>query len=289
MEGLTSWSNQGYFYAHPRDRDVHDAGACRAENPWIVFGDVLELAKRGSFDALDRLREWLGRNTYEGLSEACVDLLGDAGRPSDLMFLKHLLEEGALHLSVSAAQSARMAGYLWLLPSMLKAWKRSVSPHSRSMIALEISEMIEVPGGPIAEISDDPRTCDSLRCDPSPSASVSGEPSAFELAVLESQASLQARFGPRLSLWRGEPFDVSNLIHEMQKLVKLGNPVGYARFPLFRRKLEATTGWACTGFYKQGMLDPQGVVEVLREMSRHVDLASFLPGSRHFFKHRLSE
>jgi hypothetical protein len=292
--GTTSWTNFGYFYAQSPPLDLRGVKARDSNDRWVAFAFVLEAAKSGDFQSLSTLHRWLSPPFYEGLSEACLDLLGDAGTPADLALIKQLLDNGPCEILPAAASAANFVGQLWLVPSMLSAWKRVAERDAHAIIGTAIARIVEPVGGRIAELAaiynPDPeiRARIVARGDRySQLASKPVEPSTeFEDAVVERFNELRSKFDDRVSLWRGEIFDVRVLMQQMFLRVR-GSAAGTMQglFIPMRHKLEATIGWNLSSCYQRGILNPIAATAVLEEIEEAVDLSKFAPGQRYFFGH----
>jgi hypothetical protein len=296
MRGTMSWVHSGYFFA---DQVPPDLDRLADQRTSYRFAQVLQRAQNGDFQALANLHPWLRHSLDEGWSRAAIDLFGDAGRRSELKLIGDLLDEGPEEMLIRASGAARMAGQLWLVPSMLRAWKRANDRDAHAMIGSDISRIMEPNGQrPIMDRRDThPPNAELMRRfeqqlgrtvwhEESEADKPEGLGEAFDNLVSSRFGQLRSAYGDQICLWNGQPFDVLDLVREMKQLIR-NLPVAPLRglFIAMRRKLEATTGWNCSGCYRRGELDPLGATTVLEDIEDNLDPSAFEPGRRYYFGH----
>jgi hypothetical protein len=298
LKGTFAWSFLGYSYAERPPLNLLEPDALSSDNPWIVIAAVLERAKRGDHNSIPRLQAFFQASTRKGPEHASIHLTGDAGREADLAALQVVLEKGPDPLRAYAAEAAQMAGRLWLIPSMLTAWKRVISRANHETIGFAISSLLESPGGPIATSAGiynaDPTVASKLG---NPAMRAMAERHAGEQSVTEFEQQVQARlealrreFGDRAILWRGQLFNVRVLAEQMYALVR--DPAARPLHGLFipmRHKFEAATGINCSGCYRNGALQPLNAEALLETYLGSEASTKYEDNVRYFFGHRIPD
>jgi hypothetical protein len=298
LKGTFAWSFLGYSYAERPPFNLLEPDALSSDNAWIVIAAVLERAKRGDHTYIPRLQAYFQTTTRNGPEHASIHLTGDAGREADLAALQLVLEKGPDPLRAYAAEAAEMAGRLWLIPSMLEAWKRVISRSNHETIGFAISSLLESPGGPIAKNAGiynvDPTVASKIG---NPAMRAMAERHAREQSVTEFEQEVQARleslrreFGDRALLWRGRPFNVRVLAEQMYALVR--DPAARPLHGLFipmRHKFEAATGIDCSGCFRNGTLQPLNAEALLEAYLASEASTKYEDNVRYFFGHRIPD
>jgi hypothetical protein len=296
LRGTFAWNFLGYALAEPPPTNLLSAEALSSSSPWVVLAAVLERAKRGDHGAIPRLRSCFDAGSDEGPERACLHLIGDAGREVDLPILREWLEQGPDRLRAFAAGAAAMSGRLWLVPSMLEAWKRAESREPHTTIGRAISTLMEEQSGPISQNADLYNlSAEAIARLKNPAMQTMAERRAAEDPVTEFETLVEARyeelrgqFGDQAVLWRGQPFSVSRLVGSMYDLVR--NPeVGPLQglFIPMRHRFEAATGIDCSECFANGVLQPLSAAAVLETFLESEASTRYEEGVRYFWGHRI--
>ncbi len=300
LRGTFSWSKLGYFFASHPPVDLLAPEVLTSDNPWLVVAAALERAKRGDHRLIPRLQQWFHTSDEGYLDRICILLTGDAGREDDVRQLPSLMFQGPDDVRTYACEAAALAGCIWLVPSMLEAWRRVTSLADHETIGYAIANMLEEPAGPIAaeagthnldsaiiEGLEDPETRE-LRQKIAPD-----QPSlpTFEVLVRAWLSKSQNKFGSdQVVIWRGERFQVHRLAEDMLKQVRAREPGNPAiSFIPERHKFEATTGINCPAFFREGSFQPLAAAEILESFLEGTDAAKYEDGVRYFFGHRIPD
>lgn len=285
-----SWIAYGYFYGGSISKGFGSNPS--SSDPWELFVNVLESRKSGGHSSFNRLTPFLLPPLDEDLCEACFALMADAGSAKELEFIERALREEPLEVLPIAADAAGASGNLSLVPLMLDAWRRVGDRRQHLRIGLAIARMMEPPGGAIATLAEkfnpDPTERERLINRGGRYAELAqqhGEvTNDFEHAVGTRYGELSNRFTLDTYLWRGQPFNLREMIREMYQHVT-GPQAGMlgGLFIPMRRKVEATTGWNMSACFNQGVFNPLGAAAVLDDIVENINLDDFEIGKKYFF------
>jgi hypothetical protein len=289
-----SWVAYGYSYGHPLPAGY--GARATATDPWEVFVFVLEEAKAGRFNDLNRLTRFLSPPLGEVLAEACFGLLGDAGSDDEMAFIARALAEGPVELLPIAADAAGATGNLRFVPAMLRAWQRVDDRRKHLRLGSALARLLEPAGGRISQLAEaftaDATERQSL-IDRGGRYADLAEPHGekkheFEDAVNARYGELMPQYDPSTSLWRGEAFNLARMLDEMHRFAHdPGAAMLGGLFIRIRRKIEATIGWNMSSCFKRGIFDPLGTAMVLDDILDNVDLGQYKEGHRYFFGHEV--
>ena len=291
LRGTTSWARNGYFYYDDKPRLFVDT----PKNGWRVFYRALELAKTGDFSKIETLYDWISPTFYHVLSNACMGLIGDAGNRSDLIRIRSILDQAPEEFLGGAARAAANTGYLSFVPTMLNAWRRSISRDTHAQIGLAIADIMAPFGSQIAEFSStynsNPDLLQKLvdRKQLPPAERQAPAQTEFELLVVRRYEELRGLYPGNVSLWQGDPYDVQKLIREMMSRAQHGVQEMQGVFIAQRHKLEATIGWNLSSAFKDRVPHPLGAMALLEDILENVELDRFEIGKRYFFGHPLHD
>ncbi|MER9851175.1 hypothetical protein NKJ55_28425 [Mesorhizobium sp. M0106] len=292
--GTMSWIAYGYFYGAQIPEGFGSNSS--SSDPWQLFVNTLESCKSGHYKSLNKLTQFLLPPVDENLSEACFALMADAGSVNEREFIARALQEGPLDVLPIAADAAGASGNLALVPLMRDAWRRVADRRQHLRIGLAIARLMEPPGGAIAALAEkftpDPAERERLIKRGGRYAELAqqhGEQTNdFEQAVNDRYNELSGRFARDIYLWRGQPFNLREMIEEMYQHVT-GPQAGMlgGLFIPMRRKVEATTGWNMSPCFNQGIFNPLGAAAVLDDIVENVSIDHFEIGRKYFFGRRI--
>jgi hypothetical protein len=299
LDGTFFWMEHGFFAAGPPPIDLLSPAALNSDLAWVRVAAIIERAKRGDHSLIPRLREWY-EDDRNRLDRVCIVLTGAVGRKSDVVGLLDLLDRGSDPAGSFAADAAASAGYLWLVPAMLEAWRRVTSLAHHETIGFAIAELLEAPGGPIARAArgynispemiaatQDPE----LRKLYEELAAEQESPTEFEVLVEARVAELRAQFGSdQVPVWEGELWDVRNFAEKtLQLIVGDESKRKSVTFIVHRRKFEGATGIDCRPFFRNTNFQPLEAVAILEDFLESPDAARYVPGVRYFFGHSIPD
>ncbi|AVO59676.1 hypothetical protein [Pseudomonas chlororaphis] len=298
LKGTFAWTYLGYFFAERPPIDLLAPTVLSSADPWLIVAAVLEHAKRTNHSHIPRMSAYCEFNGGQGFEIAAMQLIGDAGRETDLSILQAALEYGSDSTRAHAANAASMTGRLWLVPFMLEAWKCVTSRDHHEIIGNAISLLLEAPGGLIAQHAGsynlDPNILTRLKnpemLEMTKQRIAKQTATDFEMQVLTRFDELRKQFDEHTVLWEGEPFSVSRLAKKMYALVSdpAAGPLHGLFIPM-RHKFEATTGINCSGCYRNGVLQPLNATAILEVFLDSNASTQYEDGVRYFFSHRIPE
>lgn len=263
------WTDKGY---HAKPFSAADLLPLPEEERelWSGWQDRLLAAKQGRFTGIVDLVDIYERSENWLLSGACADLLGDAGDEACLQRMADRIGKNQdpvvdmmMRIDFSVAFGA--AGFLALIPVIVGTYRKLHGSDDADIIPYVLSSMIE----PKLDAFADPAKYASVDdyCD----------------AVLERQAELAARLGPRAIVFRGETFGVRKLAQAMHESV-----AGGTLNLRLRQAFEASTGIETAQFYKGGRLQPLTAAAIVEGFLASPAAANYVDGARYFFGHRIS-
>lgn len=298
LDGTFNWRINGLFFDSPPPLDLLAPAALTDRDPWIVVAAVLARAQAGDHSQIKRLERYFSADEPFAINRIALLLVGDAGGERDLRMLEQVLRGDDEEARVYAAEAARLAGRLWLVPAMLDAWWRAEDMADRETIGFAISDLLEPEpdGGPIAEAAParyaEPKVAEEKL---SPAAkrvldtfrSMDFGPPPFPNLVGEAMARVSAELGDeRAVVWGGGLFDVTAFARQF---LALAPTIAPGMCLVYRHKFEAATGWNCTRFFRDDAIQRLEVQATLEEFLESDPQTVYLPGVRYFFGHRIPD
>jgi hypothetical protein len=198
-------------------------------------------------------------------------LMGDAGAAAELQSLIQCIESAPEGIRADACDAVSYMGSLKPIPAMLRAREQVSRVQHREVILYAIARLLEGDEGPIS--NDAHESEEELR------------------AYVERECTrLEAEHGTD-SLWEGRVFDVRTLASEMDALLRrIHEEIGASGlFIALRHKFEASTGVDCSGFYRDGRLQPLTALSIIEDFLASDGAAAFEAGVRYFFGHRIPD
>lgn len=289
LAGLFDWRSNGFHVRPEASRQLLQPQALDSPNPWVVMAAVVERAKQGDRSRLAVLSDmWPDQGTY-ALSRTALLLIGDLGNDETLTELQRAMASDDAEVRMNACSGAALSGRLWLVPSMVEAWKNATTQHDHEMIGYSIAELLE-PGeyGPLSDAAGkypprmpkDPR----LAAAKARFAHAMGE-EVFQFPALAQQAysALKDAHGTdRVTVWHGDLFSVHALASSILEIVTTKKDVS-----LFdrRHRLGANTGLDCRGFFQGNDKNFLNIAAALEELLESGELERYEVGARYFFGH----
>jgi len=277
LRNVTVWSKLGYRLAGKPPADVVSGEALKTDNPWSVFAAVLEHAKIGRFEHMDRLGSYISgdRNREIPPAGACIRLIGDAGRDNDLKLLLPLLIGTNEELMKISAHAIGFSGKLEFVPQMLDGWLNLAQSARPDSIGYSISNLLESSPGEIADLADQYTLPIQPDCE-------------FALAVRNKHRQLAGMYGENANVWRGALVSPENIAREMYVTLTDNNTPKLTQQLLHQRhKFESITGIELADCIEEGTLAPLKTVATLEPIIESKELAQFETGSRYFYGHRV--
>ncbi|WP_437767844.1 hypothetical protein WME77_12770 [Sorangium sp. So ce764] len=261
------WFGRGYFGSPEPRADVTPEAA--EEDPWQLWLTTLQAAKKGDFGPTARLLGLYERADTVIFESVCAQLLGDAGTSDAVDEAARMLEAtDSFELTLSLSDVLRSRGRLSDVPIILGAYEKIAQFEDAAIVPIYLSSLLEFKPGPL--------------CNPAKFASLA----AYREAVMKRHAERADKFGTdRVLLLGGERFGVVRLA---ERILWEMSEAEY--FPvLHRRKLEASTGIDCTGFYRDEIVQPRAAVEIVEGFLQSHASERYEDGVQYFFGHRVPE
>ncbi len=300
LDGTFFWMSDGFFPSSEPPLDLTGSAALASNQAWVRVAAIVERAKRGDHSMIPRLRDYFDEDRNR-LDRVCFVLTGTVGRIADVAGLLNLLERGPDPGRAYAAAGASSAGYLWLVPAMLDAWRRTAGQANHETIGYAISELLERPGGPIARAArfynisaetianaKDPE----LRRQYEELAAEQESPTEFEVLVDARYAELQSKFGSdQVPVWEGELWSVRDFARRTVELITGDeNKRKSVTFIVHRRKFEGATGIDCRPFFANDRdFQPLAAAAILEDFLASPEADKYEPGVRYFWGHRIPD
>jgi hypothetical protein len=299
LKGTFNWSRLGLFHAGPSPINLLAPEALGSDQSWVSIAAIIEHAKQGDHSYIPLLQQWY-HTDEEYLDRISIILTGIAGRKKDIVSLPKLMRDGPDAARTYACNAAVGAGYLWLVPSMLDAWKRVVSLPNHETIGYAIAQMLEEPDGPIAENAGNyntkPESIETVKDQTLQAllqevAADEQSPPEFELLVEARFNELKEKFGTdQVLIWEGNIFGVRRLAEKTLDLIYKAKKRG-ENVSLFaeRRQFEAATGIDCSAFFQNMNLQPLAAAEILESFLESSAVDKYEDSVRYFFGHRIPD
>lgn len=247
--GALEWDALGYRFLEAPAVDLLSAAALADGNPWIVFAGALERAKLGRLDGLEALVPAMRSFEDDVFWRYCAELLGDAGSTAllkrfALQFRDDLLDAARPVYQVELAHAFVQSMLLWSVPLMLKMYLDSDRREQTGVLTVFLSRLLEPELGPIG-------------CAVLPDAE-------YRALVLAKYEELKHALGTDdVAVLYGEPFTVQALAQRLHAGLS-GAEIDEEKILLERHLFEAATGIDCSGFFKDGDLQPLNAMAVVQ-------------------------
>ena len=151
LYGTFDWRVNGLHFESDPPIDLLAPDALDQSNPWMVLAAILQRAIVGDHSRVGRLTQYFHADEPFALRRVSLSLVGDLASERDLKLLEQEIQGEDADARAYAAEAAKFAGSLWLVPAMLEAWHRATTLLHREIIGFAISELLEAKTGPIAE------------------------------------------------------------------------------------------------------------------------------------------
>jgi hypothetical protein len=267
--GTFYWDELGYSFSAPAPSLLDSAASLSSPDPWIVLAAVLTRAKAGQFDSVVLLEQFLSPDASALLVRACVDLLGDVATEPALECLSRLLKHESDEIKIEVCRGCRQSGSLRLVPGMLDAWQSLKRYPDRTSVSSMISALLEESPGAICEFEGITER-------------------QYRDLVMHRVEELKDLAGGRgeIPFWKGRVFGVVSLAEEMLRLLRAEDATLAdleVDFIELRHKFEASTGIACSRFFKNEQFQPLAAFAVLEEFLAGQSPPTYAEGVRYFF------
>jgi hypothetical protein len=273
-KGTFLWDELGYGYSEEPPPNLLTEKALSSDDGWEALSSSLEHAKLGIFDPLARLIRFVTAHSPPFLVRGIVELLGDAGPGEALRELQGVMTHEAEWLRAEACWGAQYAGSLWLVPSIVHAWRAVKRQSAREKISCVLSQLLEERPGPISDCG--------------------GKPAQeYEGLVNGRLDELRTRLGnDRIPIWEGRTFGVRALAERKYDSLMKGDEQESALnaiFVAFRHRFEASTGTSCSSMFRNCKFQPLVATAILEDFLASAEAERYEDGVRYFFRHRIPD
>jgi hypothetical protein len=272
-KGVFAWNALGYRFAAPAPPDLMESAALLSNNPWMVLGAVLQLAKAGGFKELHRLIHCMRQSTDWVLSRDCALLLGDAGTSAYLKRLHQELKESEVDQE-EIANCFSGSGLLWTVPIMLEAHLRMPAEHS--VVSVLLSPLLEKGFGVVSHGQGPPGQ-----------GPLSDK--EYRSLVMQKYDELVKQLGTaEVPVLYGQLFSVQKVARHLYESLQ-EDAIQTMIVRDLRHRFEASTGIDCSGFFKEGRLQLLTATAIVEDFLESKDLDKYQDGVRYFFGHRIPD
>lgn len=261
---------------------------------WTVLGCVLARARQGDLRAVEVLPDLMARDDGALVWNACVQLIGFAGRTPFVLdtAARFLTRPDDLGIQWSIASLLRNVCSLHAVEPLLQLHAAATDRDARRHIERCLSTLLEEHSGPIDEGAEEQEIPDPAYQglpEPFTQTLIVVDRAGYAAQVREAAAQLASRQAlPDQAVTAGLPLDLEALVERLHERILRGEPSS-SRMEWERMCFEASTGVDCSSFYEHGHLQRLAALAVLEDFmdARHETV--FEPGVRYFFGHRVDE
>lgn len=262
-----------------------------SRDSWTVLGCVLARVRQGDLRAVEVLPDLMARDDAALVWNACVQLIGFAGRTPFVLdtAAQFLTRPDDLGIQWSIASLLRNVCSLHAVEPLLQLHAAATDRTARYHIEHCLSTLLEEHSGPIDEGAEEQEVLDPAYPEPFTQTMIVLDRAGYASGVREAAAELAPRLAsPDQAVTAGMPLDLKALVERLHERILWGEPSG-SRMEWERMCFEASTGIDCTAFYEQGRLQRLAALAVLEDFIDGGTAAGFEPGVRYFFGHRADD
>lgn len=292
LHGTFDWRFRGLNFAQTPPNGLLTPASLGERNPWIVLATVVELARQGDHSHAQTLSRYYDDKDTPALARVSLMLTGDVARQSDLVLLQQALQSDDPRIRMYAAEGAALAGQIWLVGDMLRAWENAEEARDHEVIGFSICDLLEKPGGDLESYADSFPFKDVDK--------VLGEIPG--LKGVEEQLRLLAEGTPefvhrteeayrttrsklandQVFIFEGDMWTMESFVRQLQAQISQEVAPGFYNY---RHRFEAYTGIDCTSFFRGGSANRLAIMATLETFTESNAAANYLPGCRYFAGH----
>ena len=266
-----------------------------SRDAWTVLGSVLARARQGDLHSVEVLPDLMARDDAALVWNACVQLLGFAGRTSFVLdtATRFLSRPDHLGIQWSIGDLLRNVCSLHAVDPLLQLHAAATARDARRHVERCLSTLLEEQPGEIDDGAEEREIPDPAYPEPFTQTMTVLDCEGYAAQVREAAAGLAQRLAPgdhsvTQAVTAGLPLDLGALVERLHERIRSGEPSG-SRMEWERMCFEASTGVDCTSFYEQGRLQRLAALAVLEDFMDAGHAAAFEPGVRYFFGHRVDD
>lgn len=260
-----------------------------SRDPWTVLGSVLARVRQGDLRAVEVLPDLMARADAALVWNACVQLIGFAGRTLFIFdtAARFLSQPEDLGVQWSIGDLLRNACSLHAVEPLLQLHAVATDRDARRHLERCLSTLLEEQPGVIDDGAEEQEVLDPAYPEPFTQTMTVLDRAGYASRVREAAAELLPRLARRdQAVTAGLPLDLGALVARLHERIRSGE-ASDSRMEWERMCFEASTGIDCTAFYEQGRLQRLAALAVLEDFMEGGYAADFEPGVRYFFGHRV--
>lgn len=294
LKGTFLQLGRGFQFSAEPPPTLASAEHLASRDSWTVLGCVLARVRQGELRAVEVLPDLMARDDGALVWNACVQLIGFAGRTPFVLdtAARFLTRPDDLGIQWSIASLLRNVCSLNAVEPLLQLHAAATDRDARRHIEYCLSTLLEEHWGPITDGAEEHEI-------PDPDYQGLPEPFTQTLIVLDRAGyaaqvrKTAAELAPRLAspdqaVTAGLPLDLVALVERLHERIRSGEPSG-SRMEWERMCFEASTGIDCSAFYKDSHLQRLAALAVLEDFMDTGHGVAFERGVRYFFGHRVDD
>ncbi|WP_239470072.1 hypothetical protein [Archangium violaceum] len=262
-----------------------------SRDSWTVLGSVLARVRQGDLRAVEVLPDLMARDDGALVWNACVQLIGFAGRTSFVLDTaeRFLSRPDELGIQWSIGDLLRNGCSLRAVEPLLRLHAAATDRDARRHVERCLSTLLEEQPGELDDGAEEQEVPDPAYPEPFTQTMTVLDRAGHAAQVREAAAEVASRLASRdQAVTAGLPLDLEALVRRLHERIRSGEPSG-SRMEWERMCFEASTGVDCTAFYEQGRLRRLAALAILEDFMDAGHAAAFEPGVRYFFGHRVDE
>lgn len=280
---------RGFQFSTDPPASLEDPRNLQSSDPWTVLGCVLARARHGDLEAVSVLPDLMARNDEALVWNACVQLIGFAGRQPFVFDTaeRFLSSPGDRGVQWYISEMMLNACGLRAVEHLLNLHQASTERDARRHIEHCLSTLLEEEAGEVEAGPEESEVRDPAYPEPFDEYMTVLDRDGY----VEKVRAVAAQVAERLAssdqpVTAGKPLDLQALVLRLYERLRLGDP-STARMEWERMFFEASTGIDCSKFYEERSLQRLAAMAVLEEFLDSGGAVRFEIGTRYFFAHRI--
>jgi hypothetical protein len=282
---------RGFQFSAEPPPSLASAEHLNSRDPWTVLGSVLARVRQGDLRAVEVLPDLMARDDAALVWNACVQLIGFAGRTTFVLdtAARFLTRPDDLGIQWSIADLLRNACSLHAVEPLLQLHAAATDRDARRHVERCLSTLLEEQPGALDDGAEEQEVPDPAYPEPFTQTMTVLDRDGYAAQVRDAAAGLAPQLASSdQAVTAGQPFDLAALVARLHDRIRSGEPSG-SRMEWERMCFEASTGVDCSTFYEQGRLQRLAALAVLEDFMDGGHGAAFERGVRYFFGHRVDD
>lgn len=282
---------RGFQFSAEPPPSLASAEHLASRDPWTVLGSVLVRARQGDLRAVEVLPDLMARDDGALVWNACVQLIGFAGRTPFVLATaaRFLTRPDDLGIQWSIGDLLRNACSLESVEPLLRLHAAATDRDARRHVERCLSTLLEEQPGPLDDGAEEQEVPDPAYPEPFTQTMTVLDRAGYAAQVRDAAAALEPRLAsPDQAVTAGQPLDLAALVARLHDRIHSGESSS-SRMEWERMCFEASTGIDCGTFYENGRLQRLAALAVLEDFMDSGQGARFERGVRYFFGHRVDD